>query len=275
MIQVSSSIDPNTRGSGASEAHQALVGRLRQQAFDLERRFRMTESSVALLEYSLNSDNGIAAALNNTFEVFALENLQFQLFHQIVNDTVAGVLDETRDCGSIRAILRELRRDDEAIDALRSFYSDTTALNIVVTGDSLSKDDKQAEIDRTRAEFRDEQLKEVDELWDKIEKRSDILRSESAQRIRWVRNKLVSHFEQGEKGLITFEDMPIGDESMTWGEPGDYFNSVREYVYLVYLFLTRNSWDENFVQLSRFHAACFWERLKKGACDLEPSDFGL
>ena len=183
------------------------------------------------------------------------------------------MLDKNPTTGSVRAILKELRRDPTALDALRAYYSDPTCLEVAVDGKGL----EEGFIERCKAEAIDRSSREsaqaIDREWAKLDKESAILHADSAKRILWARHKATAHIERTETGVVALEDdPPYGKEKLTWAEPIRFFETVRPLVYDVYYLITATRWTKRHTDISRFYAAAFWDRFKNGRTSLKPSD---
>ncbi len=260
------------RGHGIPSSQRELVERLRDQAFEIQRRFATAEQSALLLDQMLDPQAGIAAAINTSYEAHAFEALKLQLFRILVVDLWACVLDPDNRSGSVRSIFEQLRRDDEsALEAVKAYYADTTCLEVTVTGpddDSEITERRKAELIR---EFVEEQTQAIDREWASVDTGSSILTGDASKRLRWARHKLIAHFDKTDNGLVAFDDdPPYGEGKLTWGEPFAFLETVRPYVYQVFLLITANHWGEDFTNLSKFYAASFWDRFKNGSTDLKP-----
>ncbi len=236
MWTTSISMDTDRRGQGIPANQRTVVKRLRSQAFAMQRHFDLAEHSALILEQSLGSEDGsIAESVNNTFEAHAFSILQTQLYRLLIVDVSACVLDKNPITGSVRAILKELRRDSIAMDALRAYYSDRTCLKATVEGTNLNA----ATIERRTAEAIEKSVQEsidsIDRTWAGIDKDSSILNNDQAKRILWARHKTTAHIERTDTGVVALEDVPpYGTGSLTWNEPILFFESVRSLVYDVY-----------------------------------------
>lgn len=265
-------IDTNRRGAGAPKEHRELVGRLQAQAFELQNRFDSAEQTAMLLTEMLDGESDLHESLDNTYEAFAFNTMRLQLFRALVTDICACILDTHNKSGSIRRILAELR-DDDALNAIKAYYADTTCVNVTIS--STDEDLAAKYIERRRREelrtFAAEQLKWYEAEWPKIDMGATILEDVAAKRLLWARTKVIAHFDKTKSGLVGFSDEPdVGEGPLLWSEPLDFIERVRPYVYSVIHFVTTNSWDESFRDLNRFYARAFWDRFTKGSTDLEP-----
>ncbi len=69
--------------------------------------------------------------------------------------------------------------------------------------------------------------------------------------------------------MIKIRDPLDGLEGFSWGEPIEFYRTVRPYVYKFYLLVTRTEWDEQSPEITEFYAKGFWERFKTGVNELE------
>ncbi|MDH5434450.1 MAG: hypothetical protein OEY19_10940, partial [Gammaproteobacteria bacterium] len=182
------------------------------------------------------------------------------------------VFDEDRRTGSVRSILKELRRCNCALDSLKAYYTDTECLDISFNGD-ISDDEIELRKENIKKRYIKDALDTIDTKWDEINKESCILDSVEAKRLKWLRHKIIVHYEKTESGLHVYNDIPPeGNGPITWMEPVEYFNSVREYVYKVFLLLTSNNWDKKSTDIDTFYSKTFWDRFMNGSTDLKPSN---
>lgn len=271
MVLTSGSFNHDKQGQNMSKENKELVNRLIAQAMELQRRFNLAEKTALILEQMLSTDNGLNEAIDNTYEAHTFATLRMQLFRSLIVDLYAAVFDDNPRTGSVRAILKELRRDTKALDALREYHSDPDCLEIEVTGDNVSAEDITLHTETMKARHRRDAISSFDALWSKIDQNSNILNTDEAQRIKWARVKFVAHFDKTDKGLVAIDDEPdVGEGVLKWGEPTDLLNAIHEYAYDVFLLITRTSWGNDFTSISRFYAEAFWDRLKNGSTDLEP-----
>ena len=104
-------MDVDSRGRGIPDEQRKIVEGLRSQAFAVQRHFQLAENSGLILAESLgDDDSSVASAVNDTYEAHAFSILQTQLYRLLIVDLSAGVLDNNPRTGSVRAILKELRR---------------------------------------------------------------------------------------------------------------------------------------------------------------------
>lgn len=274
MWTTSISMDVDRRGQGIPASQRKVVERLRSQAFAMQKHFDLTEHSALILEQCLGGEEGsVAEAVDNTYEAHAFDILRTQLYRLLIVDLSACVLDKNPITGSVRAILKELRRDSIAMDALRAFYSDPTCLETKVEGKGLDS----ATIEQLKKEAIERSSQEsaeaIDRTWAKIDKESSILNTDESKRILWARHKATAHIERTETGVVALDDdPPYGKGKLTWDEPIRFFESVRPLVYDVYYLTTATSWDKRHTDISRFYASAFWDRFKNGKTDMKPGD---
>ena len=272
MWTTSTKIDVDRRGHGIPDEQREIVERLRSQAFAVQKHFQLAENSALILAESLGDDeNSVASAVNDTYEAHAFRILQTQLYRLLIVDLSAGVLDNNPRTGSVRAILKELRRDTTALDALRAYYSDPTCLHVTVVGEGIDDKFREKQKERAIKQSVQDSLQSMNDQWARIEKDSSVLNTDAAKRMLWARHKTTAHIERTDTGVVALEDdPPFGEGKLTWDEPIKFFAAVRPFVYDVYSLITANSWGDDHTKISRFYAKAFWDRFKKGSTDLEP-----
>ena len=265
-------VDVESRGQNIPDEQRDLAERLRNQAFAVQRHFQLAENSALIFAESLGDDeNSVASAVNQTYEAHAFSILQTQLYRLLIVDLSASVLDEIPRTGSVRAILKELRRDTKALDALRAYYSDPTCLHVTVVGEGLDEEFLEKQKQRAIEQSTQESIQSINDQWARIDKGSEILSTDAAKRMVWARNKTTAHLERTENGVVALEDdPPHGEGKLTWDEPFKFLETVRSYVYDVYSLITGNHWGDDHTVISRFYAKAFWDRFKNGSTELEP-----
>lgn len=266
MFTLSVKTDIERRGESLGTSDRAIVERLRNQAFELQRRFELAERTAILLDQMLQPESKVAEALDGTYEAHAYVWLRLQLFRILVVDLHACVLDSARGAGSVAAIVKNLKKSASPIDALRAYYADPTCLVAEVESSDLSKEEEKAECERAIQRSLAETLSSIDSQWAAIQRaEAGLLESISAKRIRWVRNKMVAHFEQSGSGLVALDaDPPAGDGKLTWSEPSQFLETIRQFVYDVFLLVTSTSWGDDAAAIDKFYAEAFFERLRSG-----------
>lgn len=265
-------MDVDSRGRGIPDEQRKIVERLRSQAFAVQRHFQLAENSALILAESLgDDDSSVASAVDDTYEAHAFSILQAQLYRLLIVDLSAGVLDNNPRTGSVRAILKELRRDTTALDALRAYYSDPTCLHVTVVGEGIDDEFKEKQKKRAIKQSVQDSLQSMNDSWARIVKDSSVLNTDAAKRMLWARHKTTAHIERTETGVVAPEDdPPFGEGKLTWDEPIKFFAEVRPFVYDVYSLITANHWGDDHTDISRFYAKAFWDRFKNGSTDLEP-----
>ncbi len=267
----STSINNEKKGQGIPKEQLDLVKRLEGQMLEVQRRLDHAERIALLLDEMLNKDSGLNEAIDGTYEAHIFNTLRYQLFRSLISDISAAVLDDDSRTGSIRSVLKELRRCSCALDALKAYSSETTCLDIEVSGEGLSEKDKTLEIERAKKRHHQEGLTAIEERWKEVDAGSQILNTDAAKRIIWARNKVISHFDKTDEGLVGFDDIPpYGTGKFTWREPIDFMESIREYAYEVFLLVTSTGWSDDFIKANRFYVRAFWDRFKNGTTELEP-----
>jgi len=262
-------IDINNRGKNISSDHQICAERLRAQALEVQSRLELMEQTISILSEMIDPSTDIAKFVDNTYEGNAFIRLQFQLFRILIIDICAGILDDDNRTSSIRAILKELRRDSIALDSLKAYYADPTCLLVTVENESLDMQDIEIEKKETINRKIREDLASISKQWVEIDTDAQILNGDDAKRILWARNSVVAHYEKSPAGLIALNDNPpYGIGKLTWDEPICFFGKVRPFVYQVIGLITSTSWDEP--RSSKFYAKCFWDRFKNGSTTLKP-----
>ncbi|MBV1881538.1 MAG: hypothetical protein KUG82_07885 [Pseudomonadales bacterium] len=214
-------------------------------------------------------DAEISRKTENTYEAHVVATLRLQLFRILIVDLWGCVFDDDRRTGSIRSTLREIRRDDKVLEALKRYYSDSDCLDIVVEGvDNHSE----IELHKVRAEenYSRKAIELIDSTWNDLDSNSSTLDTIQAKRLKWFRHKIVVHYEKTEHGLHGFEDEPPdGEGPMLWREPIDYFATIRPYVYKLFLLITSTSWDSSSTDIERLYCKAFWDRFKNGSTNIE------
>jgi hypothetical protein len=259
------------RGNGIPPEQRTIVERLRKQAFAVQHQFELAEHSAVILDEMLRDDAGnVAAAIANTYEANTFARLCLQLFRLLIVDLYACVLDGDNRTGSVRSILKELRRDSAALDAIRAYYSDPTCLVASIEGESLTPEFIEREKADAIRRSTDDSIRQMDNLWQKVNKESAILKTDEAKRMCWVRVKAVAHLEKTDSGIVALnETPPFGTGNLTYGEPVKFLATVRPYVYDVFALITSTSWGDA-EPLDRFYVQSFWDRFKNGHTDLKP-----
>ncbi|MEM6484619.1 MAG: hypothetical protein AAF662_06500 [Pseudomonadota bacterium] len=267
-IESTAWMEAENMGMSLTRGERTVAQQLIAEALELEKRFSMTEYAVELLEQTLGNDE-LPEALTGTYESHAFTHLQFFLFKEVITSLCAGVLDNDRRSVSVRKILRQLRADngrDKQI--LREYQSDPCGLTIEIATSSDSTLNETT-IAQQRDNYRSRAVTRFDELWDRIESCSCILSGDAARRLTLARNKVIAHFDATETGLHDFASVE-GLEGFSWSEPIEFFRLIRGFAYGVYLLITGTEWDSESSKTTRFYAASFWERVRKGTSALEP-----
>ncbi len=266
MFTLSVKLDADKRGCSLPDDLRDIAERLRAQAFELQRRFELAESTAALLEEMLNSDTGVESALDDTYEAHAFVRLRLQLFRILVVDISACVLDSSKSVGSVTAIVKELCKRPKALEAIKAYYADSDCLVATLENGVLSPDD--AEYERARAIERsvESTLKSIEDQWATIlSTQAAVLDGDASRRMKWARDKLVAHFEKSSIGLLPLDAQPpAGGDQLTWLEPVNFIYTARSLVYDTFALVTSTSWDAERVEISSFYARAFWDRLKNG-----------
>jgi hypothetical protein len=264
-------LDIDKRGSGISPQQREIVDRLRRQAFAVQRQFELAEHSAVILQEMLREDAGnVASAIDKTYEGNTFSVLGLQLFRLLIVDLYACVLDAHARTGSVRSILKELRRDSAALDAIRAYYSDTAGLTVTVEGRDLTAElIEKVKCDALRRS-REDSILSTNSLWQKVDSESTVLNTDEAKRICWARVKAIAHLEKTDVGIVGLDEMPpFGTGKLTYGEPIAFLARVRPFVYDVFALVTSTSWA-NAEPIDRFYVQAFWDRFKNGRTDLTP-----
>jgi len=179
-------------------------------------------------------------------------------------------LDGDSRTGSVRSILKELRRDSAALYAIRAYYSDPTCLVASLKGENLTPDF----VDERKADAirrsRENSIASMNNLWQQVDLESVILNTDEAKRMVWARVKAVAHLEKTDSGIVALDETPpFGAGKLTYGEPVKFLASVRQYVYDVFNLIASTSWSES-EPIDRFYVQAFWDRFKNGHTDLKP-----
>lgn len=272
MWTTSISLDVDSRGHGTPDDQREIVERLRRQAFAVQKHFQLAENSALILAESLGDDeNSVASAVDQTYEAHAFLTLRMQLFRLLVVDLSAAVLDRHPRTGSVRAILKELRREPDTLDALRAYYSDPTCLHVTIEGEGLDAETVERLKVQAIERSSEESLQAMNAQWERIDKESGVLNNDAAKRILWARHKTTAHIERTETGVVALEDdPPFGEGKLKWDDPIRFLAEIRPYVYDVYALITANHWGDDHTVISRFYARAFWDRFKNGSTDLDP-----
>lgn len=263
-------INKETRGDSIDPDQQEIVKKLISIAYELQRRFTLAEKS--LLTFCELIDNKLLySSIEQTYEAHVIETLRIQLFRVLIVDLWGCVFDDDNRTGSVRSILKKLRRCSCALNALKAYHSDTECLDISFHG-NISKEEKADQIERLKKQHIEEQIGVIDREWDSIDSGSDLLDNVEAKRLKWLRHKIIVHYEKTDSGLHVYNDIPPdGDGPITWMEPVLYFRSVREYVYKVFSLITSTSWDTKATDIHRFYSKAFWDRFINGRTELKPT----
>jgi hypothetical protein len=264
-------VDVERRGRSLPPEQLELVERLRQQAFSMQRRFEQAEQTANLLKYALDRDSGLSAAIDGTYEANAFSHLRYQLFRILVLDLGAVVLDADNRTGSVRSMLKELRRDPAPLAALKAYYADPLSLDVTIEGDDLDEgfleQERQSSLERSVRES----SQAIDDQWARIDDGSGCLKDLSAQRVMWARNKAIAHAERHDDGIFAlWDDPPYEGGKLRWSEPIEFLSALRPYVYHVYGLLTSTYWGDDNARISEFYARAFWDRVKNGSTDMRP-----
>jgi hypothetical protein len=274
MWTTSISMNVAERGNGIPPAQRAIVERLRKQAFAVQYQFELAEHSAVILDEMIRDDAGnVAAAIANTYEANTFARLRLQLFRLLIVDLYACVLDGDNRTGSVRSILKELRRDPSALEAIRAYYSDRSCLVATIEGQNLTPEFiEQRTADAIRRSAEDSVLS-INNLWRKVDEESAILKTVEAKRMYWARIKAVAHLEKTDGGIVGLDATPpCGEGNLTYGEPVKFLAMVRPYVYDVFALITSTSWDHA-EPLDRFYVQSFWDRFKNGHTDMKPPPY--
>lgn len=263
-------IDLEARGNSIDRNQREVAKKLINVAYELQRRFTLAEKSL-LTFCELIDNKPLYSSIEQTYEAHVVETLRIQLFRVLIVDLWGCVFDEDNRTGSVRSILKELRRCDCALSALKAYYSDTECLDISFHGD-ISEEEKEYQIERLKTQHIEEQIGFIDSEWEQINSGSNILDSVEAKRLKWLRNKIIVHYEKTGSGLHVYNDIPPdGDGAVTWMEPVIYFRAVREYVYKTFCLITSTSWDTQAADIDRFYCKAFWDRFMNGRTELKPT----
>ncbi|MCF6193949.1 MAG: hypothetical protein L3J46_06415 [Kangiellaceae bacterium] len=207
-------INYDKRGEGVSPEALKLANRLRECGFELQRRFLLAEKSMLMLK-ELVDDTQIYEKLNNSYEFHVLAPLKLQLFRILVVDLWGCIFDKDTRTGSVRSILIELRRNSTALDSLKDYYSDCTVLEFK----SDPSDDEDFLRELAMNNHKKSQINSVNEQWEEIDKSSGIIDIDEAKRLKWIRHKIIVHYEKTESGLHVLTDSPPeGDGPLRWNE---------------------------------------------------------
>ena len=268
----STHIDIGRRGQGIPDGQREIVERLRGQAFAVQKHFDLAEHSALILEQTLgDEEGGVASAIDDTYEAHAFAIMRTQLYRLLIVDLSACVLDMNPRTGSVRSILKELRRDTQTLDAIRAYYSDPTCLEVSVEGKGVDANFLERQRVKAIERSSQESIQSINNQWARIDKESSILSTDGAKRMIWARHTATAHLERTETGIVALEDdPPHGTGKLTWDEPIRFFESVRPLVYDVYSLITATHWDKKHTDISRFYAKAFWDRFKNGRTELEP-----
>lgn len=264
-------IKMDQRGKGVPPEQRAIVERLRKQAFAVQRQFELAEHSAVMLDEMLKGGaDDLAAAIEGTYEGNTFARLLLQTFRLLIVDLYACVLDGDARTGSVRSILKELRRNSVALDAVRAYYADPTCLVARIEGQDLAPElierEQAAAIRRTT----EDSLLSVNNLWRKVDKDSAVLNTDDAKRMCWARVKAVAHLEKTDIGIVALDETPpFGTGKLTYGEPISFLAAVRPYVYDMFALITSTSWSDA-EPIDRFYVQAFWDRFKNGHTDLKP-----
>ena len=263
-------INIETRGESIDSAKLDIAKKLINIAHELQRRFLLAEKS--MLIFSELIDNGpLFNSIENTYEAHVVETLMIQLFRILIVDLWGCVFDEDSRTGSVRSILKELRRCNCSLDALKAFYTDTECLEISFEG-NITDDEIELQKERIKKRHIEEQLESINREWEEINIGSGILDNVEAKRLKWLRHKIIVHYEKTGSGLHVYDDIPPeGNGPISWIEPVDYFNNVRGYVYKVFYLLTSTSWSAKSTDIDTFYSKAFWDRFMNGRTELEPT----
>lgn len=264
-------VNVDLRGKNISKEQRDCVENLRSQVYEVQKRFDLAEQTALILDQMLDPDTGLGDAVHNTYEGIAFARLRYQLFRLVIIDLWACVLDKNKSTASIHAIVKELRSNEFAIDALKNYYADTSYVEVEIEGKGLDA----SEIERIKSNALDRHSKEniesIDKEWNEICSATAALNNIDAKRMIWARNKVVAHFEKTSDGLVALHGIPpCGNGELTWAEPIHFLNNIRPYVYKVYCLITSTSWDSDFTEVNRFYAKAFWDRFKNGSTKLTP-----
>lgn len=271
-------MDMERRGQGIPDAQRAIVERLRQQAFAVQRQFELAEHSAVMLDEMLKGGEGgdgdLAAAIEGTYEGNTFARLLLQTFRMLIIDLYACVLDGHSRTSSIRSILKELRRDSAALDAIRAYYADATCLDVTVEGQDLTPELIEAKKLAAVHRSTEDTIASINNLWQKVDQGSTILKTDEAKRMCWARVKAIAHLEKTDSGIVGLDATPpYGTGKLTYGEPVRFLENVKGYVYDVFELITSTSWSDA-EPLDRFYVQSFWDRFKNGHTDLQlPSTY--
>ena len=264
-------IDTERRGQAIAEAQLISVERLRRQAFAVQAQFELAQHTAVILEEMLRDDDGnVGSALENTYEGNMFARLRLQLFRLLIVDLYACVLDSHKKSGSVRAILKELRREPAIREALWGYSCDPSSLTVTVENTNGVEDEAAIEAVKVNALRRayEDSVRSMDALWNTVQD-CGVLRSTDAKRMAWARVKAVAHLERTDNGLVLLDhEPPFGEGELTFGEPIRFLRTVAPFVYDVFALVTANSWGDA-EPLDRFYVQSFWDRLKNGRTNLK------
>lgn len=263
-------VNLKTRGDSVNPAQLETTKKLINIAHELQRRFSLAEKSL-LTFCELIDNEPLFKSIEQRYEGHVVETLRIQLFRILIVDLWGCVFDDDSRTGSVRSVLKELRRCNCSLDSLKAFYTDTDCLDISFNGE-ITEEEMKYQVERLKNQHIDEQLESINKAWNEINKESGILDTVEAKRLKWLRHKIIVHYERTETGLHVYNDIPPdGEGPITWMEPVIYFNSIRDYVYKVFQLLTSTSWDSSSTDIDTFYSKAFWNRFMNGQTELKPT----
>ncbi|MCP4992331.1 MAG: hypothetical protein GY934_00890, partial [Gammaproteobacteria bacterium] len=159
-------INPETRGDSIDPAKLEVAKKLINIAHELQRRFMVAEKSM-LVFCELIDNNPLFTSIENTYEAHVVATLRIQLFRILIVDLWGCIFDEDSRTGSVRSILKELRRCNCALDSLKAYYADTECLEITFEGE-ITEDEIERQKERLKKQHIKEKLGSINREWDEI-----------------------------------------------------------------------------------------------------------
>lgn len=268
---------PDRLGQGVKRQTRDIAESLRSLGFEFQQRFELAEISAKLLAETVGPPGErLAKALGDSYASKAVINVRLQLYRALIIDLCAAFLDRHRRACSIRSIIDKLERSPNLIRALQEYRSNPNAYEITIEP-PIGEGPLAEQVVRRATDLERQMLSAnlgegITTEWRNIKMRSDLLTKTEAERLKWIRDKAIAHWECRADGLVPLSEQPwnarlnapFGSGPLSWVEPLDFLSAARPLAYDVIALLTATRWSKDFDKAHEFYACVFWDRFAKG-----------
>lgn len=198
---------PDRLGQGVNRQTRNIAESLRSLGFEFQQRFELAEISAKLLAETVGPPGErLAKALGDSYASKAVINVRLQLYRALIIDLCAAFLDRHSRACSIRSIIDKLEGPPDLIPALREYRSDPNAYEITIEppiGEGPLVEQVVRRATDLERQMLSANLREgITTEWRNIKMRSDLLTKTEAERLKWIRDKAIAHWEWRDDGLV-------------------------------------------------------------------------